>query len=60
MRTGRPPQLTEAAVRAIRRAYQVAKAEGRRPDLKTYADRYGITRGAIWRICVGANYRWVQ
>lgn len=57
---GRPPMLTEAAVRAIRRSYQADLAAGRRPDLKTYALRYDLSRSAIHRIGAGINYKWVQ
>lgn len=52
--------LTDAAARAVRLAYQTALAEGRRPDLKTFANRYGISRCAIYRIGCGKNYKWLE
>lgn len=61
MKYGRPPKLTEPAVRMIRRMYDEAKAQERRPRFfGQLARRYGVCSSAIRQIAHRQTYRWVQ
>lgn len=52
--------LTPAAVRAIRRDHAAAVKAGRRPRMKSYAERYGLSTAAVSHISTYLTYRWVH
>lgn len=60
--SGRPPQLTVAAVRYLRAWRAERLSTGRRvgPSYKQLANRYNMTVDAIWKAAAGMTYKWVQ
>jgi len=57
---GRRPMFTEAAIRAMRRAYDTAVARGERPNLKPFWTRYDVHPSTVSQICLRETYRWVD
>jgi hypothetical protein len=55
----RHPKQSVDVVRAIRRAYDDARREGRRPRLKSFT-RHGIAQRTVSDIARRLIYRWVQ
>lgn len=57
---GRPPMLTAAAVRNLRKKYHEAAPRGRTAVLRYYAYLYDVAESAIEQAAKGLTYRWVQ
>jgi len=57
---GRPPMLTAAAVRNLRRKYTEAPYRGKTAVLRYYAHIYDVAESAIEQAAKGRTYRWVS